>query len=64
LLVDVNSTEDVVEAINKIDDIDIVKELIKNGDKMITKNIDERLKAEDNLEKKILRFKKIKETWS
>ena len=31
---------------------------------MITKNIDERLKAEDNLEKKILRFKKIKETWS
>ena len=64
LLVDVDSTEDVVEAINKIDDIDIVKELIKNGDKMITKNIDERLKAEDNLEKKILRFKKIKETWS
>jgi glycosyltransferase involved in cell wall biosynthesis len=64
LLVDVDSTEDVVEAINKIDDIDIVNELIKKGDKMITKNIDERLKAENNLEKKILRFKKIKETWS
>jgi hypothetical protein len=36
----------------------LLDQLPKNGDKMITKNIDERLKAEDNLEKKNLRFKK------
>jgi glycosyltransferase involved in cell wall biosynthesis len=64
LLVDVDSSEDLVDAINKIDDIDIVNELIKNGDKMIKKNIDERLKAENDFEKKLLRFKKMKETWS
>lgn len=64
LLVNVDSTKDLVNAINQIEDNSIVEELIKNGDKMIIKNTKDRFKAENNLEEKILRFKKIKETWS
>jgi len=63
LLVDVNSVEDLVDAINKIDNINIVNELIENGDTMIKKNINNRLVSQNNLEAKILRFQKMKETW-
>lgn len=64
LLVNVDSKKDLVNAINQIENNGVVEELIKNGDKMIIKNTKDRLNAENNLEEKLLRFKKIKETWS
>ena len=64
LLVDVDSSDDLVEAINKIDNPDVVNELIAKGDNMLKNILNEKKIASSILEEKILKFKKMKETWS
>ena len=64
LLVEVDSVDDLVEAINKIDNPDVVNELIVKGDNMLKNILNKRKLASSILEEKILKFEKIKETWS
>jgi glycosyltransferase involved in cell wall biosynthesis len=64
LLVEVDSVDDLVEAINKIDNPNVVNELIIKGDNMLKKILNEKKIAQRNLEDKILKFEKINQTWS
>jgi glycosyltransferase involved in cell wall biosynthesis len=64
LLVDVDSVDDLVEAINKIDNPNLVNELIIKGDNMLKKILNEKKIAQKNLEDKLLNFEKIIQTWS
>ena len=64
LLAEVDSVDAIVDAINKIDNPDIANKLITKGDEMLTKILNKKKIAQDILEEKILKFKKIKETWS
>ena len=63
LLVDPNSVDELVEALKKINNKKIANKLIKNGIKMLANTYTDRALGEKNLEKALLQFDKIKETW-
>ena len=64
LLVDTGSVQDLYDALNKIEDPNVVSELVKKGDRILHLNGENRKKAELELESKILQFQIKKETWS
>ena len=63
LLVDPNSVDELVVALKKINNKKIANKLIKNGIKMLAKTYTDIDRGEKNLEKALLQFDKIKETW-
>ena len=63
LLVDPNCVQELITAINDIDNKNITNKLINNGVEMLNLNNKERLIAKENLERLIINFNKIKETW-
>lgn len=63
LLIDPNSVDELVVALKKINNKKIANKLIKNGIKMLANTYTDRARGEKNLEKALLQFDKIKETW-
>ena len=63
LLIDPNSVDELVLAIKKINNKKIANKLIKNGIKKLAYTNKARVLGQKNLEKALLQFNKIKETW-